>query len=184
MPTSRAHRRNRLRAGFGHAAKVAFLALAPLLVGCFSSAGGLGAASLSVHDGGPAGGSDRPTSPLGRFEVASLGAPHATIAPTSCLSGEHDVFLGADLFDPETHLVVRLAIDPLHGPALRVYDADEPFDRTVLFFRDECPIFDMTLERTGYMVNDIVIRSLDLEVECENEDGATIRGSATASRCD
>jgi hypothetical protein len=141
--------------------------------------------SLSVPDGGTAGGSERPAAPpLGSFEVASLGAPHATISPSSCVSGEHDVFLGADLLDPGTHLVVRLVIDPLNGPALRVYDADEPFDRSVIFFRDECPIFDMTLERTGYMVNDIVIRSLDLEVECENEDGATIRGSATAGRCD
>ncbi len=54
----------------------------------------------------------------------------------------------------------------------------------MLFFRDECTTFGMELGETGTMVNNIVERRLELEVECENEDGATIRGSAAVARCD
>ena len=42
----------------------------------------------------------------------------------------------------------------------------------------------MSLAETGTTVNNIVERRLELEVDCENEDGATIRGSAAAARCD
>ena len=79
---------------------------------------------------------------------------------------------------------MRLVIAPLYGPALRIYDADAPFDRSVLFFRDECTTFEMELGETGATVNNIVERSLELQVDCENEDGATIRGSASVARCD
>lgn len=144
------------------------------LPGCFSSATGLAAA----HAAG------EPGKRLGSFEVASIGAPRGTIAPATCVAGDHELFLGADLVDPDTHLVVRLVVDPLDGPALRVYDADAPFERSVLFFRDECTTFGMELGETGTMVNNIVERRLELEVECENEDGATIRGSAAVARCD
>ena len=116
--------------------------------------------------------------------MASIGAPPGTISPASCIAGDHDLFLGADLVDPDTGLVVRLVIDPLQGPVLRIYDGDAPFDRSVLFFRDECTVFTMSLAETGTTVNNIIERHLELEVDCENEDGATIRGSAAAARCD
>ena len=124
-----------------------------------------------IADGSPA------TMPDGQGQAA-------TFAPAACIVGDHALFRGAALVDPESNLVARLVVDPSDGPALRVYDADEPFDRSVLFFRDECMVFTMELEETGTMVNNIVERRLELEVECENEDGATIRGSASVARCD
>ncbi len=144
------------------------------LSGCLASATGLEPATAGASSGGR----------LGSFEVASIGAPPGTIAPAACVVGDHQLYLGADLVDPDSNLVVRLVVDPLDGPALRVYDADEPFDRSVLFFRDECTTFTMELEETGAVVNNIVERRLELEVECENEDGATIRGSASVAHCD
>jgi len=150
------------------------IALAPALLGCFSAA-----PSLQAADG-----SGDPSERLGTFDVASIGAPPGRIAPQTCVAGDHELFLGADLVDPATNLVVRLVVDPLDGPALRVYDSGAPFDRSVLFFRDECTTFEMHLEPTGWIVNDIVVRRLELKVECENEAGATIRGSAAAARCD
>ena len=169
MPGGRAR-----QGGLRCAALAGGIVVALGLPGCFSSATGLA----------PAHAAGEPGQRLGTFEVASLGAPPGTIAPASCVAGDHELFLGADLVDPDAHLVVRLVIDPLDGPALRIYDADAPFDRSVLFFRDECTTFGMELEETGTMVNNIVERSLELEVDCENEDGATIRGSASVARCD
>jgi hypothetical protein len=120
---------------------------------------------------------------LGSFTVASIGAPPGTIEPTQCLAGDNELFLGVDLVDPATALVVRLVIDPLAGPALRVFDSDARFDRSVLFFRDECTVFTMDFGSTGWIVDDIIVRRIELEVECENEDGATIRGRVLAERC-
>lgn len=162
------------RRGARFAALAGSVVFASGLSGCLASATGMEPGTASADTG----------TRLGSFQVASLGAPPGTIAPASCIVGDHQLFLGADLHDPDTNLVVRLVIDPLDGPALRVYDADEPFDRSVLFFRDECTTFTMELDETGSMVNNIVERSLELEVECENEDGATIRGSVSAARCD
>ncbi len=150
---------------------------APALLGCFSTAPG-----LAAHSAGQ--GSGESQGALGSFEVASVGAPPGRIAPASCVAGDRELFLGADLVDPGTKLVVRLVIDPLDGPALRIYDADAPFDRSVLFFREDCATFELDLEPTGWIVNDIVVRRLELKVDCENETGATIRGSASAGRCD
>lgn len=150
------------------------------LGGCFSAATGLAAATAATA----AGAADMAGPRLGTFAVASLGAPPGTIAPATCIVGDHELFLGADLVDPDTQMVVRLVIDPLDGPAIRVYDADAPFDRSVVFFRDECTTFEMELAETGSMVNNIAGRRLELEVDCENEDGATIRGRASAAGCD
>jgi len=154
--------------------------LAPAILGCFSAAPGLAARSAN----GESGKAVKPGGALGAFEVAAVGAPPGRIAPTSCVAGDHELFLGADLVDPGTKLVVRLVIDPLDGPAVRVYDAGAPFERSVLFFRDECSAFTMHLEPTGWIINDIIVRRLELSVECENEAGATIRGSVSAARCD
>lgn len=148
-------------------------AVAAALAGCLSSATGLETSTAAGSD-----------ARLGSFDVASIGAPPGTISPASCGAGDHELFLGADLVDPDTRLVVRLVVDPIDGPVIRVYDADAPFDRSVVFFRDECTTFTMDLAETGTMVNNIVERRLELEIECENADGATIRGRASAARCD
>ena len=62
-------------------------------------------------------------------------------------------------------------------------DPRQRFDRSVLFFRDECTTFTMDFGSTGWIVDDIIVRRIELEVDCENEDGATIRGRAAAERC-
>lgn len=161
-------------------ARISLLLACPLLLGCFGGATGLRATPADPVKPD----TDAESAPLGRFEVASIGAPPGTIAPRTCLAGDHELFLGADLVDPESGLVVRLAIDPLYGPALRVFDEDEPFDRSVLFFREECTTFGMDFGETGASINGVTVRSLELDVDCENEEGAVIRGRATASSCE
>ena len=155
-----------------------------VLVGVATIAMGLASCGSSATGLEPATSAGKSELGLGSFQVASIGAPPGTISPVACVVGDHELFLGADLVDPASGLVVRLVIDPIEGPVLRIYDADAPFDRSVLFFREECTDFVMRLADTGTTVNNIVERSLELEVDCENEDGATIRGRAVAARCD
>jgi len=119
---------------------------------------------------------------IGRFEVSSAAVSRGVIVPTRCEAGDHENFLGGDLRDDSLGITVRLVVDPLYGPALRVYDTSAPFERAVLFFEEECERFEMRLDRAGFRVDNASVRDLELEVDCENEDGATIFGRA-AARC-
>lgn len=142
---------------------------------------------LSVHPAavaGEAGSGPGSASALGQFAITSPGGASGTVAPTSCTSGDRELFLGVDLTDERSGLVVRLVVDPLDGPVVRVYDRDAPFDRTVLFFRDECETFESSLEETGWIVNDVRVRRVTLDLDCENEEGAAISGRAHADHCD
>lgn len=150
--------------------------VAPLLLaGCFSAYPGSDVATSASGPGGATG--------VGHFEVASFGEPRGEIVPVRCESGDLEHYLGGDLIDEEQQIAVRLVVDPLYGPALRVYDLETPFEHSVLFYSEDCVRFDMTLAPTGWIVNDVQVRKLDLAVECENEDGATIAGEVSA-RCD
>ena len=124
-----------------------------------------------------------PVESIGRFEVSSAAVSRGIIVPTRCDAGDGEQFLGGDLRDESLGVTVRLVVDPLYGPALRVYDTRAPFERSVLFFEEECERFELSLVPTGEEINSIVVRELELEVDCENEEGATIYGRA-AARCD
>jgi hypothetical protein len=152
-------------------ARIASVVAALMATGCFSAA-------PNASPETAAGADDR----LGTFEVTSSGLARGEIAPTRCDGGDLEQFLGVDLTDESRGLVVRLVVDPLEGPALRVFARDSPWERTVLFFRETCDRFEMSLAPTGWTINDVVVRELVLDVDCANEIGATIRGSARA-RC-
>ena len=166
------------RARAGSPARLLLAAAALLQPACFSSAPALGPA-LAPATGGPAAPEG---APLGEFELSGDGLARGTIAPTKCTSGDLEQFLGADLIDETLGLVVRLVVDPLLGPALRVHSVEAPFERAILFFHEECERFEMSLTPTGWIVNDVYVRELVLDVDCVNEEGATLTGHATA-RC-
>lgn len=120
---------------------------------------------------------------LGDFRVTSPGGARGTVTPTLCLAGDRELFLGADLIDERSGLVVRLVVDPLEGPLLRVFDREAPFERSVLFFREECEQFELSLEESGWEINEIPVRRLELAIDCESEEGAAIVGRADAGHC-
>jgi hypothetical protein len=141
---------------------------------------------LSVNSGGATGtaeGEPESGSLRARFEVSTSGLARGVIAPTRCDAGDLSHFLGADLVDDRLGLAVRLVVDPLYGPALRVFDTNEPYERSVVFFEEECERFELDFESTGWIVNDVQVRDLSLDVDCMNADGATLAGTASG-RCD
>jgi len=150
----------------------AAVALLPLALTACVSAGPAG-------EGGPA----TPGEPLGLFEVAGDAGPTARLSPTRCDSGDPELFLGVDLVDEAQGLVVRLVFDPLDGPILRVFDLAAPHERTVLFFPDECAHFEVSLEPTGWEVNEVRLFRVDLDLDCTTAEGARLTGRAQAGSC-
>lgn len=149
-------------------------ALIPMLGSCLL----LTACFSSRPIGGPAEGSP----PLGSFAVISPTLGDRTLAPSECTAGDRQLFLGADFSSSTGPLVLRLVVDPIAGPAIRVFDAGAPFDRSVVFRRSDCRAFHFSIERTGWRINDVYDYRVTLELDCSRE-GESVSGQATATHC-
>jgi len=154
------------------AARLALLlAGAALLSGCLASRPVGGSASPGA---GPAA--------LGSFAVRSSALGDATVTPTTCTAGDREMFLGGEFSDPASGLVVRLVVDPLDGPAVRLYSTAAEFERSVVFHRAECGVFHFSLNSTGWRVNEVNDYRLTLELDCSRA-GESLKGSASATHC-
>jgi hypothetical protein len=123
------------------------------------------------------------TGSLGSFTLSSPLLGNATVTPTGCTSGDRLQFLGGDFSDPASGLVVRLVVDPLDGPVARVFDAAEPFRKSVVLRRSGCAAFHFSLEETGWKIDDVRDYRLSLDLDCSLGDGTSIRGSVSTSHC-
>ena len=119
---------------------------------------------------------------LGSFSVSSPSFGPATLRPSTCSAGDREFFLGADFKDNSSDLVLRLVIDPLEGPAVRVFSIASPFDKSIVFRLKECRVFQFSLVPTGWRVNYIYDHSLTLQLDC-TRDGESIQGNASATHC-
>ncbi|HNX50282.1 MAG TPA: hypothetical protein PLS53_16510 [Thermoanaerobaculaceae bacterium] len=142
-----------------------------LLTGCFSSR----------PIGGPEASAGNP-SPLGSFTVSSRVLGDQVLTPSSCRAGDRQLFLGADFAGSTSPLVLRLVVDPLDGPAVRVFSTDAQFDKTVVFRRSDCQVFHFSLDSTGWRINDVYDYRVTLQLDCSRE-GESIKGEASATHC-
>ena len=119
---------------------------------------------------------------LGSLRLSSRQLGQITLEPTSCLAGDRQLFLGADFVDASRSTVLRLVVDPLDGPAVRVFSSAEPFDKAIVFRRADCAVFHFSLDTTGWRVNDVNDYRVTLQLDCDR-DGETLKGSAAADHC-
>ncbi len=120
---------------------------------------------------------------LGSFALASERLGRVTVAPTTCTAGDRQFFLGGDLEDEKAGVIVRLVVDPLDGPAARVFASAAPFEKAAVFRRPECRVFHFSLDTTGWRINRIQDYRLTLELDCSNTDGDSIIGKASVTHC-
>lgn len=138
-------------------------------LGCFSSQ--------------PLAADGKDSGPLGDFQLSSASLGQLTISPRDCLAGDRERFLGADFTDAAAGAVVRLVIDPLDGPAVRVFDSAAPFDKSVVFRRSECRTFHFSDESTMWRINGVQDYKLSLELDCVNKSGDSLAGRLSARHC-
>ena len=129
-----------------------------------------------------------PSAPAGEPDVTgelSIAGPtfgETQLRVEECASGEHQMFLGADLTG-QGALVARLAVDPLSGPGLRVYDSTAPFGRAFVVRQSDCDHFHFSIERSGWRINDIWVLHLTLDIDCSTPSGDAIRGTIASASC-
>ncbi len=120
--------------------------------------------------------------PAGSVTLTSPALGDHTLQPAECRSGEHQLFLGADFLDGQG-IVTRLIVAPTGAASLRFFDAAHPLDPGVLFRREDCGRFELTLDRTGWRINDIYDLRLSLDFECHAASGEAAAGHLTADHC-
>ncbi len=153
--------------GLWHRQIFVVLCLLILLTGCFPTK-----AVLPISD----------QQALGSFTVSSESLGQTMLMPSSCSAGDRQFFLGADLEDRRSGLVLRLVVNPLEGPAVRVFPNAVPFEKSVVFRRNDCKVFHFSLDPTGWRLNRIYDYSLTLQLDC-TRDGESIQGNASVAHC-
>lgn len=148
-------------------ASVLGLVLAPSLGGCPPSRDG------DIMESRPSGSV--------RLSSAALGS--LTLSPSRCTAGDRERFLGADFRDETGDAVLRLAIDPVDGPAVRVFSSAAPFRKTVVFRASECRVFNWSLEATTMRVNRIQDYRVALDLDCAGKSGDSIEGRVASRHC-
>jgi hypothetical protein len=146
---------------------VLLLLAAPAHLGCFASSA---LDSAAAH-------------PAGTINLVSGSLGNHVLVPTVCTSGERQVFLGADFVDGQRGLTTRLIIDPAGSTSVRVFVATQPLDQGLVFRRSDCSRFELSLERTGWRINDIYDLRVSLEVACRSTSGDSIDGKLDVSHC-
>lgn len=119
--------------------------------------------------------------PAGSVTLRSRTLGDRTLRPTVCQSGEHQLFLGADFLDQG--IATRLIVEPTGAVSQRVFDVAHPLDPGVLFRRQDCDRFTLSLDRTGWRINDIYDLRVSLDFDCRDASGDTAAGHLAADHC-
>ncbi len=106
------------------------------------------------------------------------------LRPAHCYSGEHFVFLGAQVVDDASKTEARLVIDPVAGPVVRIFESEHGDDASIVLRKKNCRVFDTGLRRTGSWTNGINEVALTLTLDCRTWHGDVVRGSTTQERCE
>ena len=141
--------------------------LAPSQVGCFA-----GAALQGFPD-----------RPVGTVDLVSGTLGSHTLVPAACVSGERQLFLGADFVDDRQGLTLRLVLDPTGSATIRVFRSSNPLDRGVLFQRQDCSRLELSLERTGWSIDDIYDLRVDVDLDCRRASGDALQGKLAVEHC-
>jgi hypothetical protein len=120
--------------------------------------------------------------PAGGVTLRSQAFGDRTLKPSACRSGEHQLFLGADFLNSQG-ITTRLIVDPTGAASLRFFAAAHPLDPGVLFRRQDCGRFGLSLDRTGWKINDVYDLHVSLDFDCRDASGDTAAGHLATDHC-
>ncbi len=106
-----------------------------------------------------------------------------TMSLARCASGDRWSFYGVDLVDASGAGGVRLAIDPIAGPRVRVQLPGDEARSAIVLDEAHCTTYRADVHHNGWTVNDF--RSVDgqLELDCTSDKGEHIQGVLTFRQC-
>lgn len=118
----------------------------------------------------------------GEIVVRAAAGEPLSWKPDSCRTGEREQFFGFVLGASGSPVVLRAVLDPLDGPGLRLTGLEGTSPQVVV--REAvCRTLDLTVQPTGWIVNDFRDVSGTLEVSCTLDDGVSLEGKLAISHC-
>jgi hypothetical protein len=133
--------------------------------------------------GGLVGCATLPTAPTDGITISGRTLGARALHPTACYSGEHFVFLGAQVVDSQSLTEARLVIDPIEGPVVRIFVSEHGDEASIVLRRRDCRVFDTGLKRTGSWTNGINEVELALRLDCRTRHGDVVRGATEQKSC-
>jgi len=102
---------------------------------------------------------------------------------SACSSGDLQYFLGVDLADPTGGAFVRVLIDPMDGPRLRIVLREGAARKSLILGRQQCTQLEGDARYTGWEINTIRDFSGFLDAECRGDEGQVISLHIRFSHC-
>ena len=123
----------------------------------------------------------------GSFTATGEPIGDRTIEPKTCKSGQHMGFHGVVLLTADEAAAIRVVEDPVKGTLVQVQKKETCKGDSceyVVFDREECTQFDVSIESTNTTVNDIRVLEGHLRLDCKfAETGGTAKADITFT-CD
>jgi hypothetical protein len=141
--------------------------LLPLTAGCVGTT--VGGAPASGEAPGVAG--------------ATLAVGQQRYRLEACRSGDLAHFLGVDLEDRQGGAVVRLVIDPIDGPRVRLVHGRGEARQRLDLVPSRCRRFEADVRPTGWIVNTVRDVSGSVDAECPGDPGPAVSLHARFSHC-
>ena len=117
------------------------------------------------------------------IDQATLSVGERQYRLNSCSSGDLEYFLGVDLADEAQSASVRLVIDPILGPRLRVELLESETTRSLRLGPEQCRQLEAEVRATGWQVNTVRDFSGFVNAECKTDDARAISLHARFSHC-
>lgn len=125
----------------------------------------------------------RPSEALNTVAIAGPTLGAGELQPTSCASGDQWVFFGAQAVDEPDGLGVRLVIDPIEGPVVRVFRTADDGERSIVLRRRDCSRLEYDFGRTGSSFNFVEEVKFSLDLDCKSRAGDFVMGSLAQKSC-
>jgi hypothetical protein len=100
-----------------------------------------------------------------------------------CRSGDREYFLGVDLADTDRTAVLRVLIDPMDGPRLRLTSGGGGAPRVMALGPDSCRTLQAEVQPTGWRVNRVRDFSGFVMAECTAASGQEVRAEVRFAHC-
>lgn len=117
------------------------------------------------------------------IQQATLSVDDREYQLDACSSGDLEYFLGVDLVDQSGSAFVRVVIDPMQGPRLRIVLRESNATVTMLLGREQCRHLAGDTQYTGWEINNVRDFSGFVDAECTSESGQAIRLHVRFSHC-
>jgi hypothetical protein len=148
-------------------AAVLWLGVLPLHVGCVGALMHAGTATATPDSDAP----------------ASLSVDGRDYALAVCHSGDRSYFLGVDLEDHAEQAALRVLVEPIDGPRLKVVLFDKESPKSIKLDRNSCRRLDVEVQPTGWRVNEVVDLSGSVDADCTSDSGIEVVAHAQFKHC-